>query len=67
MTDTPALIDLSGVTKVFLTDEVETHAVHRHLLHDPLLSVDTALRGHVPFAEGASLHSTAARAISSVG
>ena len=27
MTDTPALIDLSGVTKVFLTDEVETHAL----------------------------------------
>ncbi len=27
MTVTPALIDLSGVTKVFLTDEVETHAL----------------------------------------
>ena len=27
MTDTHALIDLSGVTKVFLTDEVETHAL----------------------------------------
>ena len=27
MTNTPALIDLSGVTKVFLTDEVETHAL----------------------------------------
>ena len=27
MTETPALIDLSGVTKVFLTDEVETHAL----------------------------------------
>ena len=27
MSDTPALIDLSGVTKVFLTDEVETHAL----------------------------------------
>ena len=24
MTETPALIDLSGVTKVFLTDEVES-------------------------------------------
>ena len=27
MSDTPSLIDLSGVTKVFLTDEVETHAL----------------------------------------
>ncbi len=27
MTDSPSLIDLSGVTKVFLTDEVETHAL----------------------------------------
>ena len=27
MTETPSLIDLSGVTKVFLTDEVETHAL----------------------------------------
>ncbi len=27
MTEIPALIDLSGVTKVFLTDEVETHAL----------------------------------------
>jgi len=27
MTDTPSLIKLEGVTKVFLTDEVETHAL----------------------------------------
>ena len=29
-----------------LADEVEAHAVDRHLLHDPLLSVDTPLARH---------------------